>query len=53
MPTSETVQQLLAEARAEHEKANSPEMAAAIRLAHGRAQGNGNAASGAACGSRR
>ncbi|MFE4264587.1 hypothetical protein [Streptomyces sp. NPDC056883] len=53
MPTSETVQQLHAQARADYKKHNSAETAAAVRIARGQAQANGNAAAGAAYDARR
>ncbi|WP_329021087.1 hypothetical protein [Streptomyces sp. NBC_01601] len=52
MPTSETVQQLQAQAAADYKKHNSAETAAAYRLARGQAQTNGNAAAGTPRGSR-
>ena len=44
---SATVEKLLAEARADYERAQSPETKAAVRLQRGQAQTNGNAAAGA------
>ncbi|BDT39672.1 MULTISPECIES: hypothetical protein [Streptomyces] len=46
-PPSEAVRALLAEARADYERAQSPEMKAAVRLQQGQARTNGNAAAGA------
>ncbi|WP_432138671.1 hypothetical protein [Streptomyces sp. bgisy154] len=46
MSQSETVKKLQAEAAAAYKKHNSPETAAAYRLARGQAQTNGNAAAG-------
>ena len=50
---SETVKQLQAQAAADYKKHNSPETAAAFRLARGQAQTNGNAAAGTPRGPRR
>ncbi|MFF3982708.1 hypothetical protein [Streptomyces sp. NPDC001828] len=46
MSQSETVKKLQAEARAAYKAHNTPETAAAFRLARGQAQTNGNAAAG-------
>ncbi|MFJ4342941.1 hypothetical protein [Streptomyces sp. NPDC088915] len=50
---SETVRNLLSQARSDYEAHNTPERAAAYRLARGQAQTNGNAAAGTPRGSRR
>ncbi|MEU6618942.1 hypothetical protein [Streptomyces parvus] len=49
---SKSVQKLQAQAAADYQKHNSPETAAAYRLARGQAQTNGNAAAGTPRGSR-
>ncbi|MFI7396252.1 hypothetical protein [Streptomyces tendae] len=53
MSQSETVKQLQAEARAAYKAHNTPETAAAFRLARGQAQTNDNAAAGTPRGPRR
>ncbi|MGW9436800.1 hypothetical protein [Streptomyces sp. NPDC055607] len=50
---SENVRNLLSQARSDYKAHNTPERAAAYRLARGQAQTNGNAAAGTPRGSRR
>ncbi|WP_371666337.1 hypothetical protein OG306_40645 (plasmid) [Streptomyces sp. NBC_01241] len=52
MSQSETVKKLQAQAAADYKKHNTPETAAAFRLARGQAQTNGNAAAATPRGSR-